>query len=175
MVSNFKEALGVILNMEPSSELDEEQQQAIEYSAEIVYGLIHARFILTNRGLQKMMTKYQNGDFGRCSRVLCEGQRVLPVGLSDCLNENTAYVFCPRCKEVYMPKSSKHKQIDGAFFGTTFPHLLFTVYPDQRPTQAVVPFVPRCFGFRIHPTAYEVNRQTTTSAATASTAAPNQP
>jgi len=122
--------------------LTEEQQEMIEAAAESLYGLIHARFILTSRGLALMLEKFHKADFGRCPRVFCHGQNVLPVGQSDIPRVNTAKVFCPRCRDLYFPKYSRHANVDGAYFGTTFPHLLMQTYPElvvPRPTQAYVP------------------------------------
>jgi hypothetical protein len=38
-------------------ELDEEMREGVEKSARHLYGLIHARFIITSRGLAKMVYK----------------------------------------------------------------------------------------------------------------------
>jgi len=37
-----------------------------------LYGLIHARFILSPKGLAMMREKFLMGGFGTCPRVLCK-------------------------------------------------------------------------------------------------------
>lgn len=96
------------------------------------------------------MEKYGNVDFGRCPRSLCQGQPVLPVGLSDVTREFSVEVFCPRCHETYHPRSSKHANLDGAYFGTTFCHLFLLTHPQHIVPQPTEKYVPRIFGFRIN-------------------------
>jgi len=91
-----------------------------------LYGLIHARFIISSRGLQMMRAKYLNGVFGACPRVLCDRQLVLPVGMSEDLSISRVKVYCPKCEEVYVPRI-KFVDIDGAYFGCSFPHIFFQV------------------------------------------------
>ncbi|KAJ2341207.1 casein kinase 2 regulatory subunit, partial [Coemansia sp. RSA 2671] len=64
-VNYYAEALDMILDIEDNDDpLDNEEVEAVEGSAEILYGLIHARFILTRDGLNRMEEKYENGEFG---------------------------------------------------------------------------------------------------------------
>lgn len=51
--------------------------------------------------------------------------------------------YCPKCMDVYTPKSSRHHHTDGAYFGTGFPHMLFMVHPEYRPKRPTNQFVPR--------------------------------
>jgi casein kinase II subunit beta len=76
-----------------------------------------------------MYEKYRTAAFGRCPRVFCQGQPVLPVGLSDLPRNYTVNVFCPRCHGLFFPKSTRQANIDGAYFGTTFPHLYLMTHP----------------------------------------------
>jgi len=157
-VPYYQQALD-LLNDSLEEELEGDMKQDIEKSAEHLYGLIHARFVLTNRGLHKMLEKYKRADFGRCPRVYCNNQPVLPVGLSDIPRTKTVKLYCPKCEDVYNPKSSRHASLDGSYFGTTFPHMLFQVYPYFLPPKPEEKYVPRIFGFKIHPSAQQYANQ----------------
>lgn len=102
----------------------------IESSAEMLYGLIHQRFICSRAGIQQMSEKYELGHFGICPRTFCEGVRTLPVGLSDIPGEDTVKLFCPSCLDVYVPPNSRFQTVDGAFFGRTFGALFLLTFPD---------------------------------------------
>ena len=161
LVPYYDYALDMVLDVEMPMEdsLTEEQQEIVESAAEMLYGLIHARYvvyhtittpcsigllfltlffspcsyILTNRGMHAMYEKYRTAAFGRCPRVFCQGQPVLPVGLSDLPRNYTVNVFCPRCHGLFFPKSTRQANIDGAYFGTTFPHLYLLSHSVRSP------------------------------------------
>ena len=166
-VPMYKEALEMILDVEPEDASDDEDDEeddddddedemldaegraykradaaerrhlrmasdlsVIESSAEMLYGLIHQRFITSRQGIQQMAEKYELGHFGHCPRVHCYGARVLPVGCSDIPGQETVKLFCPSCLDVYTPPNSRFQTVDGAFFGTTFGCLFFMTFPE---------------------------------------------
>ena len=57
-----------------------------------LYGLIHARYIISPRGPTMMREKYVLGTFGSCQRILCDRQLVLPIGLSEELSTSRVKV-----------------------------------------------------------------------------------
>lgn len=102
----------------------------IESSAELLYGLIHQRYICSRAGIQQMAEKYELSHFGNCPRTNCEHSRTLPVGLSDIPGEDTVKLFCPSCLDVYVPPNSRFQTVDGAFFGRTFGALFLMTFPE---------------------------------------------
>ncbi|WJX89255.1 casein kinase 2 regulatory subunit [Trifolium repens] len=151
-VPYYDYALDLILDVESShgDMFTEEQNELIESAAEMLYGMIHARYILTSKGMAAMLDKYKNYDFGRCPRVYCSGQPCLPVGQSDIPRSSTVKIYCPRCEDLYYPRSKYQGNIDGAYFGTTFPHLFLMTYGQLKPQKPSQGYVPRVFGFKLH-------------------------
>ncbi|MBA0853778.1 hypothetical protein Goshw_021844 [Gossypium schwendimanii] len=165
-VPYYDYALDLILDIESShgDMFTEEQNELVESAAEMLYGLIHVRYILTSKGMSAMLEKYKNYDFGRCPRVCCCGQPCLPVGQSDIPRSSTVKIYCPKCEDIYYPRSKLwlcyfvlllnfldiNKDIDGAYFGTTFPHLFLMTYGHLKPQKLTQNYIPRVFGFKIH-------------------------
>ncbi|KAI9634367.1 casein kinase II beta chain [Dioszegia hungarica] len=131
MVPFWKEALEMVLDVEAEDDTAKIPDVTIvENSAELLYGLVHQRFILTKPGLAAMLEKYEQGHFGACPRVFCHATHVLPCGRADMPGVDTVKLYCPNCGDIYSPPSSKYTGIDGAFFGTTFSPLFFQTYSE---------------------------------------------
>lgn len=147
----LKTCMRMILSPSAPNEDDLNEEAFLELNQEAsdLYGLLHARFILTPRGLAKVYQKYLSGVYGTCPRALCDRQKVLPVGLSDTLRTSRFKTFCPRCEEVYLPKV-RQLNVDGAYFGTSFPHVFLQHYPQA----VILPpkiyyYEPKIYGFKI--------------------------
>ncbi|EEB08760.2 CK2 family regulatory subunit [Schizosaccharomyces japonicus yFS275] len=148
----YREALELILDRLPTETLEHIGVEVLETSAQVLYGLIHQRFILTRTGLHMMAEKYTVGHFGCCPRVYCNYIHTLPCGRSDIVGLEPVMLFCPNCLDIYTPSSSRYRNVDGAFFGTTFAHLFFQTYPELRPKRTGPSgkvYEPRIYGFKI--------------------------
>ncbi|KAJ5827430.1 hypothetical protein N7447_004193 [Penicillium robsamsonii] len=148
-VSYYQYALDLVTDVF-DLDADDDLREQIEKSARHLYGLVHARYIVTTRGLAKMLEKYKKSDFGKCPRVMCDGHALLPLGESDLPNISTVKLYCPKCEDIYNPKSSRHSSIDGAYFGTSFHSILFQVYPALNPEKSSRRYEPRIYGFKVH-------------------------
>lgn len=162
VVPNFSDCLDLILDRIGADDSDDSH---LTQSACTLYGLIHARYIITAHGLDAMYNKYAAKEFGTCPLIQCFGQPVLPVGLRDEMGADTVKIFCPKCKCVYHPPPIRSRNshvavnhtsgsgaVDGAGFGTTFPHLFLMTFNNLVP-DALSPdtsYIPRIFGFRVH-------------------------
>lgn len=153
-VPYYDKALNLILDCEEDQDepISEAQAPIVENAAQMLYGLIHQRYILTVKGMQAMLDKYERHVFSTCPNAYCDSQNqaVLPSGPSDQLRVGKATVYCPRCQEIYFPKSARLEQLDGAYFGPSFPHLFFLTYTHLVPSDQPTLYVPKIFGFKLH-------------------------
>lgn len=153
IVPFYREALDMILDFEPEKPISVNDSPLVQHSAELLYGLIHSRYILTKQGLQAMVEKYEKKQFGTCPRYYCEGMHLLPIGRHDQPGVETVRLYCPSCFDLYLPNSSRYLNIDGAFFGTTFPGLFIKIFNEienQIKQRNKKQYDLKIFGFKIH-------------------------
>lgn len=68
-------------------------------------------------------------------------------------------IFCPRCMDVYTPPPGvKGAAVDGAYFGTGLPHMVLMTRPEYIPSRPRGRHVAKLYGFRIHDSAYDLQR-----------------
>ena len=151
----YDQALEMVLDPESPDEEDLQDHDFIEVNkdASELYGLIHARFIMSPRGLSILKERYLSGDFGACPRFNCLNAKCLPIGVHDEIRQSTTRVFCPLCEQVYVPRLKPGEPactLDSAFFGSSLPHMFFQTYPDLLPLERPTPYEAKIFGFRVH-------------------------
>lgn len=110
----------------------------VESSAELLYGLIHQRYILTAKGMQQMVDMYGLGHFGYCPRVYCHSHPVLPCGRSDLPGLDTVKLFCPNCMDCYAPPSSRFHSVDGML--SSCPSALLVLTNNLQAPSSELPF-----------------------------------
>jgi casein kinase II subunit beta len=126
----------------------------INSSVKLMHDLVHGRFIVSEDGLETVYQKHVKGMYGKCPRLHCEENFLLPLGLHDLPGLSSTQCFCSKCRDVY--QSSSHVNVDSVVFGTSLPHLFLQQYPDMCPTKPEKFYVPKIYGFKIHSLAPEL-------------------
>ena len=162
IVPYYDDALGIILDEDDQDQIAEEDQTMIETACQMLYGLVHSRFILTSRGIQSLYEKYLSGVYGLCWNETCASQKrfVLPIG-SDVVGQGGTNVYCPGCGECYIPRNPKLAQLDGAYFGSTAAHMLVLQFKNSIDPGTTTPYIPLLYGFRLFPGVRDIVRERT--------------
>ncbi|KAG4933250.1 hypothetical protein JHK87_047252 [Glycine soja] len=131
-VPYYDYALDLILDVESShgDTFTEDQNELIESAAEMLYGLIHARYILTSKGMAAM--------------IIYSFTSTKTMTLAD------VQEFSALDNPAFQLASQMFLDIDGAYFGATFPHLFLMTYGNLKPQKQSQNYVPRVFGFKVH-------------------------
>lgn len=146
----YENALNLILDCEDDDDVDIDSISAVEAAAVKLYGLIHARYLLTTRGQQALLAKFKTGVYGTCPHEVCDQfkQKMLPVG-SDLSSQSPTRAYCPCCNELYYPRNPKMELIDGAHFGSSASLILCMTNPQLAYSFQVNPgYEVKLFGFR---------------------------
>lgn len=114
-------------NFDPKAEMNPNFTEEIQKDAFDVFMQIHQRYVTTPQGIQSIKRKYESGCFGQCPRVNCEGQHLLPMGFSYVPGESKVCGWCPKCMDSY----DVNCDIDGAFYGPSFPHFFLQMTRDS--------------------------------------------
>lgn len=105
--------------------------------------------------LPAQLEEFERGSFGCCPRYYCKGAGVLPLGLSNSPAEGNVVVFCPLCQDIFeLPRSHASTDLDGAFFGPTFAHVLVQLRPEiicrsHDKSDSPAFYAPKIYGFAV--------------------------
>lgn len=138
-IEDFEEAYQVIRDKRASFNGETEAD---------VYYLAHQRYIYTSSGLESILDKVLNYEYGKCSRIGCKEIPLIPLGLSNEPRKFGTKLYCHNCNNVYEPRTSL-KHLDGCAWGLGYAHFLILAYPFHFEKKAYEPYIPRLFGFRI--------------------------
>ena len=123
--------------------------EEIQRSVKVMHDIVHGRYIVSEDGLETVREKHVRGVYGKCPRLHCEENSLLPLGMDDVPSISHTQCFCAKCRDVY--RTPLHISIDSVAFGSSLPHLFLEQYPDLCPTKPDLVYVPKIFGFKIHP------------------------
>lgn len=118
IVPKYREAQSIIKNTVINrKKFDGTDLESIKASCKLLYGLLHARYILTEDGIRDLVPKIRRGLYGTCPRVSCKHEHLIPCGIDNDIGVDTVKLYCPSCHDMY----NSNSDIDGAFFGPDLP------------------------------------------------------
>lgn len=152
-ISNFQASYELLLkNYVPpwhaSTQL-ESQIFVLEQQTAHLYGLLHARYLNTSEGMERIYQKYVKKEFPYCPRILCKKITCIPFGISNDMCEYPVKMFCPNCSDIYNIKNSIFSKVDGSFFGNSWIPIFLKKYSHIIPSKKARVHVPKIFGFEI--------------------------
>jgi casein kinase II subunit beta len=147
-LSHFTSAYELLRRGILSSGLDSERD-TIEKEAEMLYCLLHHRFLLTRPGMQLLHEKFQQSIFQTCPRVNCRAAQCLPYGLSEQYGRCPVKWYCPGCADLYNVTDPELDLQDGSAFGPSWVHMFLQKFPQVIPPGPIKVYVPKIFGFRM--------------------------
>lgn len=153
----FEDILNVLQVDDPprAKDLDDPVFQAAFKKANHLYMRIHARYVVSRKGLEILRGKVILREYGTCPRHNCKSAPMIPTGFTTEFDHQRVRVFCPRCQDVFWPAThleSSHV-IDAAAFtarcGQSLPMLLLKAFPELVPQEGPKVYIPRIYGFKI--------------------------
>jgi len=114
----------------------------------LVYLLAHQRYIYTKTGLDNILDKVLNKEYGICNKLGCKDIPYIPTGLVNEPGKLGTRVYCFNCEGIYEPHGTL-KHLDGCAWGIGFAHYLILNYPYHFERRERVEYVPRVFGFQL--------------------------
>jgi hypothetical protein len=141
-----------------------------------VFGLIHARFLATSRGGQLLLDKISDGVYGDCPRYLCNGAHLMPLGMTDSIDQKPLKLFCGRCQQLYncnalVTHGNIRTLLEGAYFGSSaMPMVVLgsSKMLEELGASPSEPFRLQIYGFLIHPKAVSAHSEKNAPVAAAS-------
>lgn len=148
-IDYFREALQLIVDN--TYDCEEGDVEKVERAAAILYAKAHQRYIKTAQALEEVRTNYQNGTYGECPRLSCQGQHLLPFGPSSDPGKEILRFYCPCCRECYkMYQINADMYVDGCFFGPDLVGIFMASYPEFAQQVPKREYVPRVYGFELY-------------------------
>ena len=127
-----------------SEMLGEHTTDGMESEPVKLYGLIHARYLSTENGMQRMIEKRKQGKLPKCPRMLCNNCACVPVAVD---GDSRVKMFCPNCTDVY---ECKEYDLDGKYFGKEWVHLLMKQHPEIVEGKKAEAYEPLVYGFKVY-------------------------